>query len=124
MKDSRIEDNGTSILDMTFSDFLAFSNWMSHIHKAIDLAEPLPQTPNLASTKVREWIHAIHRLEERARQAERGKLLTEANALAQEARLSQLLSRLHIHMAVLYEHLGQPQKAAEFRQKADTFQYN
>ena len=124
MKDSRIEDNGPSTLDITFGDVLAFSDWMSQANKTLDLTEPLPPTPNFASAKVRGWVQAIHQLEARTRQAETQKLLAEATALAREAQISQLLSRLHIHMAVIYEYLGQPQKAEEFRHKAGTSQYN
>ncbi|MDH5639724.1 MAG: hypothetical protein OEY28_00410 [Nitrospira sp.] len=124
MKDSRIEDNCASTLDITFGDFLVFSDWMSQTHKILALAEPLPPAPNLASAKVRGWVQAIHQLEARARQAERQALLTETNALARESQLGQLLARLYMHMAALYEHLGQPQKAAEFRHKSRTFQYN
>jgi hypothetical protein len=43
----------------------------------------------------------------------------EANVIAQEAQLGQLLSHLHTNIASLYENLGQVQKAEDVRRRAE-----
>ena len=75
--------------------------------------------PQLDSGKVRGWIQLVQRLEERFRRSEEKKLALEANVIAQEAQLGQLLSHLHSNIASLYENLGQSQKAEEVRRRAE-----
>src|SRR5512146_2543742 len=119
MEDLVIEDGATSALEITLGDFLVFINWMNQTEKSLDRAEPLPALPNLDSGKVKGWIQLVQRLEERFRRSEEKKLALEANVIAQEAQLGQLLSHLHTNIASLYENLGQVQKAEDVRRRAE-----
>jgi hypothetical protein len=120
MEDLVIEEEGTSsALTITLGDFLVFINWMNQTEKALERAEALPAMPQLDSGKVRGWIQLVQRLEERFRRSEEKKLAMEANVIAQEAQLGQLLSHLHSNIASLYENLGQSQKAEEARRRAE-----
>jgi hypothetical protein len=119
MEDLIIEDSAASALEITLGDFLVFINWMNQTEKALDRAEPLPAVPNLDSAKVRGWVQLVQRLEERFRRSEEKKVALEANVIAQEAQLGQLLSHLHTNIASLYENLGQVQKAEEVRRRAE-----
>jgi hypothetical protein len=119
MEDLVIEDGATSALEITLGDFLVFINLMNQTEKSLDRAEPLPALPNLDSAKVRGWIQLVQRLEERFRRSEEKKLALEANVIAQEAQLGQLLSHLHTNIASLYENLGQVQKAEDVRRRAE-----
>lgn len=116
------EEEGTSsALDITLGDFLLFINWMKQTDKSLDRGEALPPPPDLDSGRVKGWIQLIQRLEERFRWSEERKLALEANVIAQEARLGQLLSHLHANIASLYDILGQSQKAEEVRRRAEAF---
>lgn len=119
MEDLVIEDSAASALEITLGDFLMFINWMNQAEKSLDRAESLPTLPSLDSAKVRGWIQLVQRLEERFRRSEEKKLAMEANVIAQEAQLDQLLSHLHGNIASLYENLGQAQKAEEVRRRAE-----
>lgn len=119
MEDLVIEDGAASPLEITLGDFLIFINWMNQAEKTIDRSEPLPVVPNLDSAKVLGWVQLVQRLEERFRRSEERKLALEANVIAQEAQLGQLLSHLHTNIASLYENLGQAQKAEEVRRRAE-----
>jgi hypothetical protein len=119
MEDLVIEEGASSALKITLGDFLVFINWMNQLEKALDRAEALPAMPDLDSAKVRGWIQLVQRLEDRFRRSEEKKLALEANVIAQETQLSQLLSHLHTNIASLYENLGQVQKAEEVRRRAE-----
>jgi len=119
MEDLVIEEGASSALKITLGDFLVFINWMNQLEKALDRAEALPTMPDLDSGKVRGWIQLVQRLEERFRRSEEKKLALEANVIAQETQLGQLLSHLHTNIASLYENLGQAQKAEEVRRRAE-----
>jgi hypothetical protein len=119
MEDLVIEEGASSALKITLGDFLVFINWMTQLEKALDRAEALPAMPDLDSGKVRGWIQLVQRLEDRFRRSEEKKLALEANVIAQETQLSQLLSHLHTNIASLYENLGQSQKAEEVRRRAE-----
>jgi hypothetical protein len=119
MEDLVIEEGASSALKITLGDFLVFINWMNQLEKALDRAEALPAMPDLDSAKVRGWIQLVQRLEDRFRRSEEKKLALEANVIAQETQLSQLLSHLHTNIASLYENLGQSQKAEEVRRRAE-----
>ncbi len=122
MEDVVIEEDAPSALKITLGDFLVFINWMNQMEKALDHAEVLPTTPDLNSGKVRVWIQLVQRLEKRYRRSEEKKLALEANVIAQEAQLGQLLSHLHANIASLYENLGQAQKAEEVCRRAEALQ--
>ena len=92
---------------------------MNQTEKSLDRAEALPSMPDLDSGKVRAWVQLVQRLEERFRRTEEKKVALEANVIAQEAQLGQLLSHLHTNIASLYENLGQSQKAEEVRRRAE-----
>ena len=113
------KDGETFLFDISFGDLLVFITWMNQSERALNLDEPLPLPPHLTSTKIREWVHMILRLEQRARQAEERQRATESNALEQEVKLEQFLSSLHVSIASLYAHLGQAHKAAELRRKVE-----
>jgi hypothetical protein len=68
---------------------------------------------------VKGWIQLVQRLEERFRRSEEKKIALEANVIAQEAQLGQLLTHLHANIASLYENLGQSKKAEEVRRRAE-----
>ncbi len=119
MEDLVIEEGASSALKITFGDFLVFINWMNQLEKTLDRAEALPAMPDLDSGKVRGWIQLVQRLEERFRRTEEKKLALEANVIAQETQLGQLLSHMHTNIASLYENLGQAQKAEEVRRRAE-----
>ena len=119
MEDLVIEEGASSALKITLGDFLVFINWMNQMEKALDRADALPNIPDLDSGKVRGWIQLVQRLEERFRRSEEKKLALEANVIAQETQLGQLLSHLHTNIASLYENLGQAQKAEEVRRRAE-----
>ena len=124
MEDLVIEEGASSALKITLGDFLVFINWMNQMEKSLDQAETLPTMPDLNSGKVRGWIQLVQRLEERFRRSEEKKLAFEANVIAQEAQLGQLLSHLHVNIASLYENLGQAQKAEEVRRRAEALHCN
>jgi hypothetical protein len=92
---------------------------MNQTEKSLDRAEGLPPIPDLDSGKVRGWVQLVQRLEERFRRSEEKKLALEANVIAQEAQLGQLLSHLHANIASLYDNLGQSHKAEEVRRRAE-----
>src|SRR4029077_1269356 len=120
MEDLVIEEQGaSSALQITLGDFLIFINWMNHLEKSLERAEALPTTPDVDSGKVRGWIQLVQRLEERFRRSEEKKLALEANVIAHEAQLGQLLSHLHTNIASLYDNLGQSQRAEEVRRRAE-----
>jgi len=120
MEDLVIEEEGaSSALKITLGDFLVFINWMNQTEKSLDRAEALPALPDFDSGKVRGWVQLIQRLEERFRRSEEKKLALEANVIAQEAQLGQLLSHLHANIASLYDNLGQSHKAEEVRRRAE-----
>ena len=120
MEDLVIEEEGaSSALKITLGDFLIFINWMNQTEKALEHGEALPSSPELDSGKVRNWIQLVQRLDERYRRSEDKKVALEANVIAQEAQLGQLLSHLHVNIASLYENLGQSQKAEEVRRRAE-----
>lgn len=119
MEDLVIEEEGaSSALHITLGDFLVFINWMNQTEKSLERGEALPTTPELDSSKVKGWIQLVQRLEERFRRSEEKKIALEANVIAQEAQLGQLLTHLHANIASLYENLGQSQKAEEVRRRA------
>ena len=113
------EEGASSSLTITLGDFLIFINWMNHTEKALDRGEALPPLPNLDSGKVKGWIQLVQRLEGRFRWSEEKKLALEANVIAQEAQVGQLLSHLHANIASLYDNLGQSQKAEDVRRRAE-----
>lgn len=123
MDNLKSEKTEIVLFDITLGDFLVFINWMNRSERALTQAESLPPPPRVTSSKILEWIHLIHRLEERARQAEKHTRSAEATALEQEIKLKHFLSSLHVSIASLYEHLGDIHKAAELRRKVDALPY-
>jgi hypothetical protein len=73
----------------------------------------------LDSGKVKGWIQLVQRLEERFHRSEERKLALEANVIAHEAQMGQLLSHLLANIASLYENLEQSHKAEEVRRRAE-----
>ena len=120
MEDLVIEEEGaSSALKITLGDFLDFINWLNQTEKSLERGEALPTTPDLDSGKVKGWIQLVQRLEERFRRSEEKKIALEANVIAQEAQLGQLLTHLHANIASLYDNLGQAKKAEEVRRRAE-----
>jgi hypothetical protein len=119
MEDLVIEEDGaSSALQITLGDFLVFIKWMNQTEKSLDRAEAMPTFPDVDSGKVKGWIQLVQRLEERFRRSEEKKLALEANVIAHEAHLGQLLSHLLANIASLYDNLEQSQKAEEVRRRA------
>jgi hypothetical protein len=120
MEDLVIEEEGaSSALKITLGDFLVFINWMNQTERSLERGEALPTTPDVDSGKVKGWIQLVQRLEERFRRSEEKKIALEANVIAQEAQLGQLLTHLHANIASLYDNLGQAKKAEEVRRRAE-----
>ncbi len=113
------EAGAASALHITLGDFLVFIKWMNQTEKSLDRGEALPTIPDLDSDKVKGWIRLVQRLEERYRWSEEKKLALEANVIAHEAQMGQLVSHLHANIAALYDNLGQSQKAEEVRRRAE-----
>ena len=113
------EEGASSALQITLGDFLIFIKWMNQTEKSLDRGESLPIFPDLGSDKVKGWIRLLQRLEERSRRSEVKKLALEANVIAHEAQMGQLVSHLHANIASLYDNLGQSQKAEEVRRRAE-----
>src|SRR5215468_1989144 len=120
MEDLVIEEEGAgSTFKIPLGDWLVFINWMNHTEKALDRGEMLPAVPELDSGKVKGWIQLVQRLDERFRRSEEKKLALEANVIAQEAQLGQLLSHLHANITSLYNNLGHSHEAEEIRRRAE-----
>ena len=113
------EAGAASALQITLGDFLIFIKWMNQTEKSLDRGDTLPTMPDLDSDKVKGWIRLLQRLEERYRWSEGKKTALEANVIAHEAQMGQLVSHLHENIAALYDNLGQSQKAQEVRRRAD-----
>ena len=113
------EEGASSALQITLGDFLVFVKWMNQTEKSLDRSEALPAFPDLDSEKVKGWIRLFQRLEERYRWTEGKKLALEANVIAHEAQMGQLVSHLHANIAALYDNLGQSHKAEEVRRRAE-----
>ena len=113
------EEGVSSALQITLGDYLVFIKWMNQTEQALDRAEALPTLPDVDSGKVKGWIQLVQRLEERFRRSEEKKLALEANVIAHETQLGQLLSHLLANVASLYENLEQSQKAEEVRRRAE-----
>jgi hypothetical protein len=113
------EEGASSALEITLGDFLVFIKWMNQTEKSLDCGEASPTIPHLDSDKVKGWIRLVQRLEERYRWSEEKKLALEANVIAHEAQMGQLVSHLHANIAALYDNLGQSQKAEEVRRRAE-----
>ena len=113
------EAGASSALQITLGDFLVFIKWMNQTEKSLDSGDALPTIPELDSDKVKGWIRLVQRLEERYRWSEDKKLALEANVIAHEAQMGQLVSHLHANIAALYDNLGQSQKAEEARRRAE-----
>ena len=113
------EDGASSAFKITLGDVFVFIKWMNETEKSLDRAEASPPLPELDSGKVKGWIQLVQRLEEGSRRNEEKKLALEANVIAQEAQLGQLLSHLHANIATLYDNLGQSQRAEEVRRRAE-----
>jgi hypothetical protein len=108
MEDLVIEEEGaSSALKITLGDFLVFINWMNQTEKSLERGEALPTTPDLDSGKVKGWIQLVQRLEERFRRSEEKKIALEANVIAQEAQLGQLLTHCQYCVALRQSWAGQ-----------------
>jgi len=118
MEDLIIEVEASLVSKITLSDLLIFINWMNQMEKALERGVASPPIPALHSDKVRVWMQLVQCLEERFRLSEEKKAALEANVIAHEAQLGQLLSHLHLNIASLYENLGQSEKAEEMRRRA------
>ena len=113
------EVGASSAFAITLGDVLAFNNWMDQTERSLDRAEALPPLPDLDSGKVKGWIQVIQRLEERFRGDGEQSLALEATLLASEARTEPILSHMYTNIALLYDNLGQSQRAEEVRRRAE-----
>jgi hypothetical protein len=113
------EEGASSAFKITLGDVFVFIKWMNESQKSLDRAEAPPPLPGLDSGKVKDWVQLIQRLEEGFHRNEERTMALEANVIAQEAQLGQLLSHLHANIASLYDNLGQSQRAEEVRRRAE-----
>lgn len=113
------EEGVPSSLSITLGDFLTFIKWMDQLEESLDHPDAVPTLPDLDSGKVKGWVYLIQQLEQRFRRSEERKLALEANLVAQEAQLGQLLSHMHANIAALYDNLGESHKALEVRRRAE-----
>ena len=113
------EEGASSAFKITLGDVFVFIKWMNQTEKSLDHAEALPPLPDLDSGKVKDWIQLVQRLEERFRWNEEKKMALEANVIAHEVQMGQILSHLHTNIAALYDNLGRSQRAEEVRRRAE-----
>jgi hypothetical protein len=121
MEDLVIEegDGPSSAFKITLGDVIVFINWMNQTEQSLDHAEALPPLPDLDCSKVKDWVQLVQRLEAHVRWNEEKKLALEANVLAHEAQMGELLAPFHANIASLYDNLGRSQKAEEVRRRAE-----
>jgi hypothetical protein len=113
------EEGASSAFKITLGDVFVFIHWMNQTEKSLDRAEALPPLPDLDSGKVKDWIQLVQRLEERFRRNEERKLALEANVIAHETQMGEILSHLHVNIASLYDNLGQSKRAEDVRRRAE-----
>jgi hypothetical protein len=113
------KDDPSSALHVQLGDVLAFIQWMHHARKSLDGADASPTIPDVASGKVKGWIHLIQQLGEGVRGNEERILALEQNVIAHEVQLKHFLSHLHANTASLYDNLGRSHKAEEVRRRAE-----
>jgi len=120
MEDLVFEEEGAaSPFKTTLGDLLVFIKWLNETEKSLDRAETSPPLPDVDSGKVKGWIQLVQRLEEGFRLNEKKKRAVEANVIALEAQIGQLLSHLYTNIASLYDNLGQSRKAEDVRHRAE-----
>ena len=115
-----IVQSTATALRVSIGDLLIFINWMQQAHKAYEMGNALPGTPQVESDQVKSWIHLIHTLQERYRQSEDRQMALEAHLQAQEHEVGRLFSHLNENIASLYDNLGQSEKAQEARRRASS----
>jgi len=113
------EEGAASAFKITLGDLLVFIKWMNETQKSLDRAEGSPPLPDVDSGKVKGWIQLVRQLEDRFRWSEEQTRALEANVIALEAQIGQLLSHLHANIASLYDNLGQSRKAEEVRRRTE-----
>jgi hypothetical protein len=113
------EVGDSSAFRITLGDLFVLIKWMNQSKTSLDRGEDLPPSPDLDSGKVKGWIQLVQRLEERIRRNEEKKLALEANVMAHDAQMGQILSHMHANLASLYDSLGQAQRAKDVRRRAE-----
>ncbi len=96
-------------------ELLIFAHWMEQARQAVDKAQPLPATPNLAQGRVRAWVELMRRTDESIRQAEARRTALKQTLATQESSVGPLASPLCEQLAELYDHLGRPERAQAVR---------
>ncbi len=123
MDDAAVNLESTpSVLKINLTDLIGFLNWLQQAQKAFEKGDALPAAPGLESESAKSWIDLFCKLEGRYRLGEEKQMSLEANLQSQEAEVAEVLSRLYVNIASLYENLGQDLKAQELRRKASVVQ--
>ncbi len=123
MEDAAVNLESTpSVLQINLTDLISFLNWLQQAQKAFENGDALPAAPDIESESAKSWVDLFCKLEGRYRLGEEKQMSLEANLQTQEAEVAQVLSRLYVNIARLYENLGQEVKAQELRRKASMVQ--
>lgn len=101
--------------DISLRELTVYITWMQRAVAALDLGQPLPDTPDLRSEEARSWVQAFQRLEEQIRQNAERQTTLATNLHQHETQLDQMLSNVYLNMASLYETLGEFDKAVAVR---------
>ncbi len=113
------EDGAFSCSNITLGDVLVFVTWMNQAEEALNCGEILPPLLFLDSDAAKSCIRLFQRLNEPSRHIEEKRSALEATVTEHEVQMGQLVSQLHWNLALLYENLGQSQKAEEVRRRAE-----
>ncbi|MEE8240043.1 MAG: hypothetical protein V3R16_02145 [Nitrospirales bacterium] len=96
-------------------ELLIFAHWMEQARQAVDKAQPLPATPNLAQGRLRAWVELMRRTDESTRQAEARRTALKETLATQESSVGPLASPFCEKLAELYDHLGRSERAQAVR---------
>ncbi len=103
------------LVGIDLGELLIFAHWMEHARQAVDKAQPLPATPNLAQGRLRAWVELMRGTDESIRQAEARRNALKETLAIQEGSVGPLASHLCETLAELYDHLGRPERAQAVR---------
>ncbi len=103
------------LVGVDLGELLIFAHWMEQARHALDKAQPLPATPDLAQGRVRAWVELMRRTDESIRQAEARRTALKETLAAQESSVGPLASPLCEQLAELYDHLGRSERAQAVR---------
>jgi hypothetical protein len=96
VKSETLAPSPPSPLSVNLHHVTIFIDWLQHAIEALDRGQAPPDPPLLAPGDAMTWIRGIQNLHARWRMSEEKRLSAEAELLAREAQLEQLLKRLEV----------------------------